>query len=476
MAETRRGDIIVPLLLAAVDAAAVALAFLIAYAVRFESGWMDALGFVREDAPSIGAYLAGSGVVIAVWLMLFGSRHMYRSRRNVNLSDEMVNIARGVTQGMLIVLAATFFYRQFSYSRVVLVLVWALAIVLMFGGRAMVRTFERRQYRNRRFLQHAIILGSDSAANQVFSRLQAHPSFGFQILGYFADRPAHEELALARTNYYGPLLQAPDFIRRQDIDLAFIAVRAHEHPVLLDVIAECEGVNIEFMMIPDMLEVLTSNMTVRELEGIPFLRIKGVPFTAWGRFTKRLFDIVVSAVLLVLASPLLLLTALAIKLDSRGPVLFRQTRVGLDGEEFTMFKFRSMKAGSERYDAAAGLGIRQDPRTTRVGTWLRRLSIDELPQVVNVLLGDMSLVGPRPERSHWVEEFRKAVPKYLDRHRVKTGMTGWAQVNGLRGDTSIEDRIKHDLYYIENWSLSFDIRILLRTIGAVIHQGEGKHT
>jgi Undecaprenyl-phosphate glucose phosphotransferase len=474
MASTRKGDIVVPLLLVVTDAAAIGMAFLISYAVRFRSGWMDALGFVQEDAPSIGAYILGSLVVIALWLMLFASRRMYRARRNVNLSDELVNVARGVTQGMLIVLAVAFFYRQFSYSRVVFVLVWALATVLMFGGRALVQRYERRQYRRRRFLQQAIILGSDSAANQVFSRLQQHPSFGFHILGYFADRPAHEELALAQANYYGPLLQAPMFIRAQRIDLAFIAVRAHEHPMLLDVIAECEGVNIEFMMVPDMLEVLTSQMTVRELEGIPFLRIKGVPFTAWGRFTKRTFDIVISAILLVVTSPLLALTAIAIAFDSRGPVFFRQARVGLDGREFTMFKFRSMKVGSERYDAAAGLGIRQDPRTTRVGTWLRRLSVDELPQMYNVLRGDMSLVGPRPERLHWVEEFRKFVPKYLDRHRVKTGVTGWAQVNGLRGDTSIEERIKHDLYYIENWSLSFDIRILLRTLGAVFHAGEGK--
>jgi Undecaprenyl-phosphate glucose phosphotransferase len=474
MASTRKGDVVVPLLLVVTDAVAIELAFLLSYAVRFRSGWMDMLGFVQEDAPAIGAYLLGSFVVMTLWLMLFASRRMFRARRNVNLSDELVTVARAVTQGMLLVLAVAFFYRQFSYSRVVFAMLWGLSIVLMFSGRALIQRYERRQYRARRFLQQAIILGSDSAANQVFSRLQQHPSFGFQILGYFADRPAHEELALAQANYYGPLLQAPVFIREQKIDLAFIAVRAHEHPILLDVIAECEGVNIEFMMVPDMLEVLTSQMTVRELEGIPFLRIKGVPFTAWGRFSKRVFDIVISATMLIVSSPLMLLTAVAIVLDSRGPILFRQARVGLDGKEFTMFKFRSMKVGSERYDTAAGLGIREDPRTTRVGVWLRRLSMDELPQMVNVLRGDMSLVGPRPERSHWVEEFRKFVPKYLDRHRVKTGVTGWAQVNGFRGDTSIEERIKHDLYYIENWSLSFDIRILLRTLGAVVHAGEGK--
>jgi exopolysaccharide biosynthesis polyprenyl glycosylphosphotransferase len=186
----------------------------------------------------------------------------------------------------------------------------------------------------------------------------------------------------------------------------------------------------------------------------------------WGRITKRIFDVVVSSVTLIVLSPAFLVIALFIKLDSRGPVFFRQKRVGLDGGEFTMYKFRSMAQGSERFDAHARLGIRNDPRQTTVGSFLRRMSLDELPQIYNVWKGEMSLVGPRPERTQFVEEFQQVVPKYLDRHRVKTGLTGWAQVNGFRGDTSLEERIRYDLYYIENWSLAFDIRILLKTLRA----------
>jgi exopolysaccharide biosynthesis polyprenyl glycosylphosphotransferase len=218
--------------------------------------------------------------------------------------------------------------------------------------------------------------------------------------------------------------------------------------------------------------VLTSQVKVRELEGIPFLKIKGIPLSAWGRVTKRLFDVVVSGLTLVLLSPLLVAIAAAIKLDSRGPVLFRQQRVGLDGRPFKMYKFRSMQEGSEKFDAQAGLGQKNDPRRTGIGRLLRNTSLDELPQLWNVLKGEMSLVGPRPERSRFVQEFGAAVPKYLDRHRVKTGVTGWAQVNGLRGDTSIEERVKYDLYYIENWSLAFDIKILLRTIRAAFMSQE----
>lgn len=248
--------------------------------------------------------------------------------------------------------------------------------------------------------------------------------------------------------------------------------------MLFDLIAACEGFNIEFMMVPDVLELLTSQVRVRELEGIPFLRVKGIPLTVWGRITKRAFDLAVSSVLLLLLSPLLLIISAIIKLDSRGPVLYRQQRIGLDGHEFTIYKFRSMVTGAETFDQMSGVKVQPDPargigakndlRRTRSGRFLRATSLDELPQLLNVIRGEMSLVGPRPERPHFVEELQEMVPKYLDRHRVKSGVTGWAQVNGLRGDTSIAERIKYDLYYIENWSLGFDIRILLRTVRAAL--------
>lgn len=468
MSTQRRGDLIIPMLSLLTDALAIEMAFLLSYWLRFRSTLLDYLGFVREDAPAISGYLIGSMAVAVIWLALFETRKMYRARRSVNLSDELINVVKVVSQGMLVILSAAFFYREFSYSRAVFVFLWAFSIAFIFLGRAAVQAFERAQYRRGRHLRLAILLGADATANQVYTRLQGHASFGFHITGYFADRPAQPDLPLAGATYLGTLKDAPAHIRAGRIDLAFIAVRTRDHQALFDVISQCEGMNIEFMMVPDVLEILTSQMRVRELEGIPFLRIKGVPFTTWGRITKRLFDLAVSGVTLILLSPVLLLIGLIIKLDSRGPVLFSQKRIGLDGKEFTMLKFRSMKPGSDRFDGEAGLGIRNDPRRTRVGSFLRRTSMDELPQLVNVVKGEMSLVGPRPERTKFVEEFSDVVPKYLDRHRVKTGVTGWAQVNGFRGDTSIEERIRYDLYYIENWSLAFDIKILLRTIRAAV--------
>jgi len=463
---TERADFVIPLLLVLLDALAIESAFLASYALRFHTGVFDALGFVKENAPPIQGYVLGSFVVIVVWLMLFDSRNMFAARRNVTLADELLNIVRVVSLGMLIVMSAAFFYRGFSYSRVVFGLLWGTAIVFVFAGRFGVRLYERSLYRRGRHLQPAVIFGNNGVAGDVYQRLNHHASFGIAIAGYFADTPADSSQPLAAAPYLGTLHEAPAFIREHRIRLGFIALQFHEHDDFLDLVAGCEGVNIEFMMVPDMLGVLTSQVKVRELEGIPFLKIKGIPLTAWGHVTKRLFDVAVSGLTLLLLSPILLVIAVAIRLDSTGPVLFRQQRAGLDGKPFTMYKFRSMRAGSEKFDAQAGLGVKNDPRRTRIGKLLRRTSLDELPQLLNVLRGEMSLVGPRPERSRFVQEFGAVVPQYLDRHRVKTGVTGWAQVNGLRGDTSIEERVKYDLYYIENWSLAFDIKILLRTIRA----------
>ncbi len=468
MTSARRGDLLIPFLTVLGDALAIEAAFVLSYWLRFKTSLFATMGFVDEAAPPLEGYLLGSLFIIAVWLILFRTRGMYTARRNVNLSDEVISIVRVVTLGMLLVMSAAFFYRDFSYSRIVFGLLWVFAISGIAMARTVVQTIERRFYRQGRHLQHAIVIGNDDLADQVFRRLHRHGSFGFDIVGYFSDEPAAPGVSLAASTWLGPLAGAPEYIRAHGIELAFIALRSREQPRLFNLVSECEGINIEFMLVPDLLDVLTSQVRVRDLEGIPFLRLKSIPLGTWERITKRIFDVVVSGAILLLLSPVMALIAIAVLLDSRGPVLFRQRRVGLDGQEFTMLKFRSMVAGAEREDTRAGLGIRNDPRRTRMGRLLRRTSLDELPQLWNVVRGDMSLVGPRPERAHVVREFGEVVPKYLDRHRMKTGVTGWAQVNGLRGDTSIEERVKYDLYYTENWSLAFDIRILLRTMRAAL--------
>jgi exopolysaccharide biosynthesis polyprenyl glycosylphosphotransferase len=471
-AHHKRGDFWIPLLFVVSDALAIEAAFLLSYWLRFRTPIFDAIGIAYEVPPLIQGYLFGSLVVIGAWLGLFQARKMYGTRRDVNLLDEVFNVGRVVTLGMLIVLSLAFFYREFSYSRIVVVLLWALAILLVSAGRSAIIALERRAYRKGRSLQRALIIGNDAVADQIHRELNRHPSFGIAIVGYSADRPADASLGLARAEYVGPVSAVPERIQAQDIERVFIALRPEKHALLFDLITECEGLNVEFMIVPDVLELLTSQVRVVELEGIPFLKVKGIPLSAWGRITKRAFDLAVTVPLLLLLSPFMALLAFLIRLDSPGPVFFRQKRIGLDHREFWMLKFRSMVQGAESEDHTAGLGRRNDPRRTRLGRILRATSLDELPQLLNVLKGEMSLVGPRPERTHAVESLQESVPKYLDRHRVKTGMTGWAQVNGLRGDTSIAERIKYDLYYIENWSLAFDVKILLRTLRAAFSPRE----
>ncbi|MEE9186928.1 MAG: sugar transferase, partial [Bacteroidota bacterium] len=257
------------------------------------------------------------------------------------------------------------------------------------------------------------------------------------------------------------------YIRRHSTDIVLIALASGEHPRLVEIVRRCEGLNVEFMMVPDMLEMMTSRVRLKEIEGIPFLRIKDIPMTAWNRILKRTFDVIISVLVLVVTSPLLLLSALLIKLTSKVPAFYKQDRVGLDGQTYQVLKLRTMRVDAES-ETGPVWAKKDDPRVLGIGRILRRFSIDELPQLINVLKGEMSIVGPRPERPLFVEQFKDQIPKYLDRHRVKTGITGWAQVNGLRGDTSIDERTKYDVYYIENWSLVFDIKIILKTIKEVV--------
>ncbi|MBI4809845.1 MAG: undecaprenyl-phosphate glucose phosphotransferase [Ignavibacteriales bacterium] len=467
MSRPRRNDFLIPTLAVLFDIIAIEISFLLSYWLRFETSALNFLP-LTEDMPQLDAYVYGSFVIIPIWLVIFNSRKMYGARRNVALADDFYSIIKLVTVGMLVVMSAAFFYRAFSYSRIVFGLLWISSIINIFLGRFILLQIEKTLYKKGRELRNAVIVGDNQTANRIFTSLYKHPLLGYRLVGYFSDYPTESSMQMNILKYLGKLDGVPDKLIEERIELVLVALNYDEHPKLYKLVQECEGVNVEFMMVPDLLEIMTGGMIVKEVEGIPFIKIKGVPMTTWGRLSKRTFDVVFSSLFLLLSSPLLLIIVIAIKLSSKGPIFFIQDRVGLDGNHFRMIKFRSMIVGAEKYDEQAGLGIQNDPRRTRIGKLLRRTSLDELPQLINVWKGEMSLVGPRPERPYFVEQFKSLVPKYLDRHRVKTGVTGWAQVNGFRGDSSIEERIKYDIYYIENWSFWFDIKILLKTIRAII--------
>jgi len=466
MSQQRRNDFLVPLLAVVSDIIAVEAAFLLSYWLRFDSP-LTAIFEVTHGVPPLSGYLISSAIFIPIWLAVFQSRRMYGARRNTHMSDEFFSIVRLVSIGLLFVMSATFFYRGFSYSRGVFILLWATSILTIAAGRFLLMEFEKFLYRHGRELKTVAIVGSNETADVIYSIFLSHPSLGFEIVGYYADSPAPPERRLSHSKYLGRMSSLPGDIPRYRLQAALIALSYKEHPQLLEMIREAEGLNVELMMVPDMLDMMTSRIRIQEVEGIPFIKVKEIPLSTWNRITKRMFDVLVSMVVLIVALPLLALIALLIVLTSPGPIFFVQERIGLDGRAFNLYKFRTMRTDAEE-ETGPVRARKGDSRATVVGRILRRTSLDELPQLLNVLQGRMSIVGPRPERPFFVEQFKGKIPRYLERHRVKTGMTGWAQVNGLRGDTPIDQRTKYDIYYVENWSLVFDMKIILKTIRAVV--------
>ncbi|HVN48283.1 MAG TPA: undecaprenyl-phosphate glucose phosphotransferase [Bacteroidota bacterium] len=460
-----RKDFYIPFITVIADAVAMETAFLFSYWLRFYSPLTLLIPVTYGLAP-LRAYLESSVFVIPIWLWLFQQRGMYRPRRAVFFSDECFAIIRLVCIGMMLMMAATFFYREFSYSRVVFFYLAMSAIFFLLFERFWMMKFEQSWYAHGNDLKQIVIIGTNAVAQQMYRSISARPQLGYTILGYFSmDGGPSEEMQ--QVPLLGSIQQTSKYLKEHHIDVVLITLTEAEHPLLPEFIRDCQGLNVEIMMVPDVLELMTSQVQIKHLNGIPFFSIKAPALTTWNAILKRSFDIVFAVCILLLISPLFLLTMLLIKLDSYGPIFYLQERVGLDGALFTVMKFRSMRVNAEQQTGPVWTK-KNDPRTTRIGKLLRRFSIDELPQLLNVIKGDMSLVGPRPERPHFVEQFKHEIPKYLERHRVKTGMTGWAQVNGLRGNAPIAERTKYDVYYVENWSLVFDVQIILKTMRAVL--------
>jgi exopolysaccharide biosynthesis polyprenyl glycosylphosphotransferase len=462
---SHRKDVLIPLLTVLSDVVAIEGAFLFSYWLRFFSPFTD-LFPVELGVPPLEAYVYGSFFVIPAWLFLFKSRKMYITRRTAYFSDEFFPIVRVVVVGMLVVLAAAFFYRDFSFSRLVFGLLTLSSIAFLSLGRFTVLKVEQARYRRGRDIKQVILIGTNETVRRIFQAMKDRPSLGYHVIGYFSSAPK-QALKVPGARRLGQITAVPKYVKDHSVDLVLAALPHQDHAKLFDLIRDCQGLNVEMMMAPDMVELMTSRVRVEEIEGVPFIQVREASLTTWNRILKRSFDISFALLILTLASPLLFLLILTIKITSPGPIFFLQERVGLDGKLFRVIKFRTMRTDAEK-ETGPVWASKDDPRTTPVGRILRRFSLDELPQLVNVLRGEMSIVGPRPERPYFVDRFKDKVPKYLDRHRVKTGMTGWAQVNGLRGNAPIEERTRYDVYYMENWSLVFDVKIILKTLRAVL--------
>jgi Undecaprenyl-phosphate glucose phosphotransferase len=397
--------------------------------------------------------------IVIVWGAAFHWFDLYRPRRLGSYVSEWVDVAKASTLGVLVLIAIMrFAFRDTEYSRVVMVYFWALSIVAVSLWRATFREalrFARRQGMN---LRRAIVVGGGGPAVEILSALRRRPDIGVRVLGLVGDKQAE-----AGASWLGRFEDLRAILDREQVDLILIALPHDEYGRLGAILTDIGDDPLAIHLVPDVYRLVSMRGGIEEFEGVPVLHLRESPLYGWNRILKRALDVVVGTVALVALGPLLLLIALVIRLTSPGPVLLRQERMGLDGRAFSMLKFRTMRVDAEA-DSGPVWATAGDDRRTAVGTLLRRVSLDELPQLLNVLRGEMSLVGPRPERPIFVETFRHRIPGYMLRHKVKAGMTGWAQINGWRGNTSLEKRIEYDLYYIERWSLAFDLKILVKTI------------
>lgn len=448
---SRRVDAIFNVVTLLVDACMAWLAFFLSYTTYSHF----------RVAPPFRAYLVMAFIAAGATVAVFFFSRLYHRPRGLSHFDEITRIIGAVSISVVTTVAfTTLLFPTLDYSRWIIVLAWLYSILLISLGRLLlsgIQTFLRERGVD---TMRILIVGGGETGKLVSDRVHDTPNLGYKIVGCVDDRP----------NRYGwkdvPLLGGTDdleqIIEKERVDEVIIAMSDATHAQMLDLIGRCHRGNVSIKVLPDVFQIIASEVTIGHLDGLPLLTVRDVALRGWKLTLKRGVDVALSVATLVLLSPILMLVAVLIKLDSPGPVFYTQERMGLDARSFPVIKFRTMRHAPEADQP--GWTVANDPRRTRLGRILRRASLDELPQFINVLLGDMSVVGPRPEQPAFVEQFRRQIPRYMERHREKAGLTGWAQVNGLRGDTSIAERTKYDIYYIENWSLWLDFKIMLKTI------------
>jgi Undecaprenyl-phosphate glucose phosphotransferase len=387
----------------------------------------------------------------------------------VSRVDEFYAVFGAVSIGTMMSVAITALAFKNSlldldFSRAMIVYAWLLTIALVMTGRVIHNWFQGRARAAGWGRDRVLIVGTSDVAQMILQKIQWSPWLAYEIVGLVAkngngNHPPDNILGVPVLGHTDDL---PRLIDEQCVNEVILALPEATHQEMLSIIALCDRSTISVKVFPDVFQFIAGQVGIDDLGGLPLLSVRDVALRGWKLSVKRGVDVIGSSVGLILLSPFMLLVALLVKLESPGPVFYVQERMGLDARPFLTLKFRSMRQDAEH--DGPGWTKPNDPRRTRLGVLLRSLNIDELPQLINVLVGDMSLVGPRPERPVYVEQFKKSIPRYMDRHREKAGLTGWAQVNGLRGDTSITERTKYDLWYIENWSLLLDFKILIRTV------------
>ena len=441
------------------DLASVVFSWLASFFIRFTLELFP----LRHPLPFFSDYLIFLLFISIVFPVCLIGGGLYKPMRGKKQFDEFVNIFKAVSLSIVILTAITFFYRENSYSRIVMVLFWFFSIITIslsrFYLRKTLKYFREKGYN----LRHVLIVGAGDLAKNLAEKINLHPEIGFNIVGFLTDHSDKVGQSVSGKKILGQLEEVQKIVREYKIDQLFIALPRHAHDRLEKVISYLGEEFVDIKVVPDLLQFMRLNPGIDDIDGLPIVSLSEGPLYGWNKLLKRFFDIIASLIVVIVMSPMIIIIAIALKLTSKGPFLYKQERMGFGGRHFTMYKFRTMFEDAEEKTGAVW-AKNGDPRRTSIGKFLRRTSLDELPQFFNVLKSDMSIVGPRPERPVFVNDFKKSVYQYMLRHKMKAGITGWAQVNGWRGDSSLKKRIEYDLYYIENWSLLFDLKIMWLTI------------
>jgi Undecaprenyl-phosphate glucose phosphotransferase len=445
-------------LLVAADLAVITAAWLAAYALRFHSSIAAPLG-----VPGLEVYLQPLVVILPIWAWLFRARGLYEPMRTGSVFVEAGKVVRATATGVVALLALSFFVRSASYTRGVVLAFSVRSAAGVIGLRASLRLGLRRLRRRGYNQRFALVVGGPDLSREVIERIHTHPEAGIQVIGVLCDAAVGRHSEVAGVPVLGGYGALKGSLLAERIDQVLVALPRNESDQLDKVLRDLDDEMVSVRIVPDLMHVMSLGSSVEEIGGLPVISLRESPLVGWAAVEKRAFDLIVAGAALAVAVPVMVCVAAAVWLTSGSPIFYSQRRMGLDGKAFTIWKFRTMVC-----DAAAEAdpiwGTDGDRRRTMLGPLLRKTSIDEFPQLWNVLRGDMSMVGPRPERLEFIEEFRREVPGYMLRHKVKAGCTGWAQIHGWRGNTSLHERIEHDIYYIQNWSLGLDVRILVLTL------------
>ena len=451
-----------------IDAAIIAVTFVLAYYLRADDTWSPLITHHIIAPPigyilPIGKYINMLVFLIPAYLIMYYLCDLYNPKRTAGRRAELFSLIKANFLGIIYSTAVLYFLNQTDYARLFLVIFCCMNLVIDYAFRLTIRRILRQMRRSGKNLKHVLLVGYSRTAEGYISRLRVHPEWGYKVHGILDDKKPLG-YKFKEITVIGKINRLSDLLETNKYDEVAITLGIDEFAKLEKIVAVCEKSGVHTKFIPDYNNVIPTKPYTEDLDGLPVIHVRHVPLSSsLNKMIKRTMDIVLGLIALVIAAIPMILVSIIIKLTDKGPLIFCQTRVGLHNREFKMYKFRSMRVQDPSKEKKEWTTA-NDPRVTPIGRFMRKTNIDELPQLFNVLKGDMSLVGPRPERPFFVDKFKEEIPRYMIKHQVRPGMTGWAQVNGYRGDTSITRRIECDLYYVENWNILLDFKIMFLTV------------